>query len=856
MTEQQSGLARTTPRGRPWLSPKRALNHRWPPEDRSHRSFVRAALRDVAASASLELAAADDPAPDQDLPSPERRLPSPLRSLVQSPVRVRDPLSPPWKEAPPENLARVVAKNDVTASLWLRSQPLMEVAEPAGAVRSTYSLGVHKTSDLESDVVTQLRPYERMRVISTRTLPDGTERACIMLESTGKLLGWLTAATPDGTSLIHIYARPLYEVTSATKVREKMELTSKFVTQLPAGTKVHVVESRKMRDGSLRVCVTRLGHQIQYVPLGWVTARRVNEGVETTRTLRQVNASPIVAAIPIRAHASPAFVGQHQKPKPARPFTTGLDAEKRRPRRSTTDSATAAGDDDPQVSRTPRGTLSEEFGAVTGCSASERSSASSGPLGSASAASRTAAGTGTFRRSGSAPEGGQGSFRQKRSSRASRDGPDGDGSVASATERWQHAGDSVKAQQKVSKALRAKEDAKAREREEKLLTSASIEAVAIELLQQAANEEAQAHVKTPLSVQLGSVLQSRKIVISDLMREWDPNADGEISRMEFRQNLRKLLDEPVASEIDALFISLDIDKSGALDVNEIKIALKRLQNEASNAMESANAAIARADALKEKAAHAKAVAELTAELENASVMLDRMNSKTVGTQIGAITTKKGMKAVDIVKQWDASDDGEIDKNEFRNNVLRLGVVATRAEVDSFFDSLDIDGGGALDTEEIRRMLKKVQDEADETKQAMKRLGNSSVELTKKVKAAQTEWKKARKAEEDRERERIEREEHESQMKARAAKEAKAAKMAAVEEKKQAEALQKAEFDSRIAVKRLAASQKKQKKPPSAMEARAEIVLATAAMIMAAGAPAGAPPATWRTTAPAPAPAAR
>ena len=69
--------------------------------------------------------------------------------------------------------------------------------------------------------------------------------------------------------------------------------------------------------------------------------------------------------------------------------------------------------------------------------------------------------------------------------------------------------------------------------------------------------------------------------VADLLREWDPNGDGKISKMEMRQSVKKTLGEKAdAREIDALFTSLDDDNSGSLDIDELKVALKRFQESA------------------------------------------------------------------------------------------------------------------------------------------------------------------------------------------------------------------------------------------------------------------------------------
>ena len=58
---------------------------------------------------------------------------------------------------------------------------------------------------------------------------------------------------------------------------------------------------------------------------------------------------------------------------------------------------------------------------------------------------------------------------------------------------------------------------------------------------------------------LGAILQARisqeggeDKVFDMVVREWDPNRDGSISRMELRQGVRKLMDHADTKEVDDL----------------------------------------------------------------------------------------------------------------------------------------------------------------------------------------------------------------------------------------------------------------------------------------------------------------
>ena len=71
-------------------------------------------------------------------------------------------------------------------------------------------------------------------------------------------MGWVTAVTAVGEALLHILSRPVYEVTTAAKVRRRSDTLSRYACQLVPGTRLHVVETRRSSSGSQRVAVRLL----------------------------------------------------------------------------------------------------------------------------------------------------------------------------------------------------------------------------------------------------------------------------------------------------------------------------------------------------------------------------------------------------------------------------------------------------------------------------------------------------------------------------------------------------------------------------------------------------------------------
>ena len=160
------------------------------------------------------------------------------------------------------------------------SHPLMEVAwprEPGARV----AVPVTRTMQLTSDVVTTLHSGTTVKLRCTCVLHDGTRRACVLLDGVdGVWSGWLSVLSPEGAPVLHRFARPVYEVASASlKVRAGVHTESRFVRQLARGVRVHIVEL-KTSDGTTRARVAALGFPkaLHEAPLGWITAQRAGDG--------------------------------------------------------------------------------------------------------------------------------------------------------------------------------------------------------------------------------------------------------------------------------------------------------------------------------------------------------------------------------------------------------------------------------------------------------------------------------------------------------------------------------------------------------------------------------------------------
>ena len=69
--------------------------------------------------------------------------------------------------------------------------------------------------------------------------------------------------------------------------------------------------------------------------------------------------------------------------------------------------------------------------------------------------------------------------------------------------------------------------------------------------------------------------QANSVRIVDLLREWDTDGDGQVSKKEFRKAVTSLGLEATREDMDAVFVAIDTDGSGSIDYTELKKALHR-----------------------------------------------------------------------------------------------------------------------------------------------------------------------------------------------------------------------------------------------------------------------------------------
>ena len=584
---------------------------------------------------------------------------------------------------------------------------------------SNYVLAVNEESDPNTPVLSELPPYTQLKMLSTVDLSDGTKRALVVLNGQGERpLGWLTAVTAAGVQTLHASFRPLYSVVasdskhgSSVKVSKMFNESSATVCQLPVGTRVVVLEQRRTMHGAQRVRVKVVGKKAS---LGWLTAKKPDGSL----VIREVKDSDLTAKSKSVAATRSGHVGTPLSSRRGTPSGTPMSSRRGTPRG--TPFGTPRGG---SRQGTPRG-LAFQSSRISKA-ASHLDLGTYSPTGSRSVSPRgmptnTSAAELSPRIKATLER-----LTSKGSSMGSSKGESGSDAPLLGPKS------SHQAVEKVVKECMAKQN--------KLISAAMWEAQAVALEGQAAEEEG--GKEKALSVQVGEILMAKKVKVDQLVREWDPKDKGIVSKQEFRVHIRNLFaKKPVdTQDVDDLFMTLDDDGGGTLDIPEIKAALKKLKDDAADARAGAGAARARGAVLRKKAAIIREGPKVAAlETEKAATEFKKIRKGTVGSRLVEFLHLKGIKAVSAVSQWDTSGDGELSKVEFRQNVMALGMEASAHEVDDLFDDLDSDGGGSLDLNEVKRAFKKLQDQAENKKQALREKGIDYVESLGRMQTAQIE----------------------------------------------------------------------------------------------------------------------
>ena len=566
--------------------------------------------------------------------------------------------------------------------IWLAQLPLYEVLADACAVSSN-------SEAADTVARSPMKQGTRFRVLETVGRGDGVQHMHAVLDGETEPIGWLAVRShqtikPAATTL------PCFQCTTLLKVREQADMSSSAITTLPEGTIVHVLETKRLMDGSQRVCVALLGEEGIF---GWATSWKPATKILTIRRYEHAEMVPsrvgssTSSMTPPLGGLSTTRSGVHRTPRSASAgvhrkqldFHSSLLWHARRTSSSLHLAPTGQDHDQPTTSsamvlRTPRSprtprTPRTRLQSKLGCNSPFELPASFGDEG-----------------------------RQR-----------------GRTEPHDH----EIAGRKSARDIQAVDP----------LTLPQLQELMSRYRRQESAEAAKLD-NTSVRLQLGDALAKVKNV-KELVGKWAKHGAEPISKMQFRQSARNMLQNAETRDIDELFDVFDDNHDGSLDVDELKDAFKTLIHETANRAKMA-------DSIRKQivffAQRAACVQEVIAALEAAEASCREADSldKSVDARLGTLLRVRSMKATEIVSRWDPSGTGQIAMRQFRINVRGLGLEASDHEIDGLFRSLDEDGGGTLDMSEIKHALANLQEAAIDADRTAKKLEKAKVSRSKEV----------------------------------------------------------------------------------------------------------------------------
>lgn len=233
-----------------------------------------------------------------------------------------------------------------------------------------------------------------------------------------------------------------------------------------------------------------------------------------------------------------------------------------------------------------------------------------------------------------------------------------------------------------------------------------------------------------------------KANVANLLREMDDNGDGVIQKIELKKFVRNKIKLAADNqEIDAFFDSIDTDRGGTIDLNELIGAVQRLQEAAQDAKDEEAERVQAADDLQALSEQCTLAAEHMAAIEELEMASSRPatpqptegeeQQAPFGERLGrAIATRK-LKANELVAKWDPKESGTMTAADLTKRLTQLlGVSPSSAEIEELASEVlkGVPGSRTDDPLPVKRVAKvctdygqKAKEKADELKAKLNKL---------------------------------------------------------------------------------------------------------------------------------------
>ena len=85
--------------------------------------------------------------------------------------------------------------------------------------------------------------------------------------------------------------------------------------------------------------------------------------------------------------------------------------------------------------------------------------------------------------------------------------------------------------------------------------------------------------------------------------------------------------------------------------------------------------------------------------------VDEDSDVPVSEQLRQALAKNAGRVIDLFREWDSDQSGEVDRKEFHVAMDRMGLEIPKKDIDELFNTWDPDGGGSIDLKELQKALR-------------------------------------------------------------------------------------------------------------------------------------------------------
>ena len=182
-------------------------------------------------------------------------------------------------------------------------------------------------------------------------------------------------------------------------------------------------------------------------------------------------------------------------------------------------------------------------------------------------------------------------------------------------------------------------------------------------------------------------LVSSSETLQDVLKDLDHDKSGSIDNHELYKGLCQLGYQVSRDVVNALFDELDTDRSGKLEIRELKLVVPKSRNEVKM----------RDGSYRLSDGHKGALPTLKLDPYHAD--------KSISEQLREYLAVNKGRVQDLFRSWDEDGNGNVSKEEFYAAMCVLGAMAHKNVVDGLFDSFDTDGSGEITFSELDKLLR-------------------------------------------------------------------------------------------------------------------------------------------------------